>query len=420
MTLGSTILRSLLVLACTVVQAQIANQFSTGTNASAGSSLAYILDCRGKYLVLDSAEDKVLGAGIISELATHTATSRLDGCLLTAIQEDYAHNTIYAVVAVQEHLDSDGMRGYKVLALHLPQFELTASVNLSERSDEFPGLFLNRVTGKLTVTYHLPRSSGTDENVVQTYRIPGLEKILEVRKPTNNPDDSFVMSPNAFVGHRGEVVDGNRVLDATGRVTERITGESLLTTTVRYPFDSLVRTGANGRPYLSAIVADSAGGRMLFVLGWDRVQRRMPEKGGLLVYDAESKRTVSTGVIPYSVVPSELSLGTPNVHLSPDGKLVLVEQYDWRSTENERPKRFKTGNVAIYDADTGRFLRSIRLQPSPGFYAYILAFSPMSNSAYLVAEQNLYHSNLIGLERNSTIKMPEGFSPVAMAFSGSQ
>lgn len=176
-------------------------------------------------------------------------------------------------------------------------------------------------------------------------------------------------------------VDDNRLLDARGALLQELSGEALLTAGIREQFRPLQRVGVSGKPYLSTVFGGSAGQRILFVVGWDSREIRMPGLGGLITFDIPSQRSLPALVAPYSMAPSELTLGTPTVHLSPDGKLIIIEKYEWKPATNKSDliERFKTGEIAVYAADTGALLRIVQMTPAPGFFSYVVGFSPTND-----------------------------------------
>ncbi|MGH9460159.1 MAG: hypothetical protein ACRD1X_03010 [Vicinamibacteria bacterium] len=120
-------------------------------------------------------------------------------------------------------------------------------------------------------------------------------------------------------------------------------------------------------------------------------------------------------------------MDTPTVPLTPDGNLVMLELYKWRAPEPEgtptvlagsaEESRFKTGEIAIYGVGTARLLRTVQLDPPPGFSARVLGFSPDSKSMYCGSSDRIYAVDLTGPKAIQVRAIEEKFFPVSLFFS---
>ena len=222
-----------------------------------------------------------------------------------------------------------------------------------------------------------------------------------------------ILSDDAYADGSGKVIDGDRVIVAANGAVSSIHGHELLTDSLRRQFQSLQRTGATGTSYLDVVFADSAAGKMLFIVAWDAMSNQSAAGGGLVVYDA-AKEVVSSVVTPYREAAYELIPGTPTVHLTPNGQIAVVEEYQWRgsaaSAGVSSQQRFKTGTIALYDATSGSQLRTIQLSPAPGESGRFVGFSSDSTLMYYTSGLNMYVVDLMQGESLAFI-LPQGFSP---------
>jgi len=148
-------------------------------------------------------------------------------------------------------------------------------------------------------------------------------------------------------------------------------------------------------------------------VGSEKEYEQSPSRGGLVVYDAVKEKVVSSINTPYAEAHFELTADTPTVHLTPNGQIIVVEEYQWRSDARSgaaSQQRFRTGEIALYDATSGRPLSTIQLDPAPGYSGSFVGFSPDSTLMYYASSQNIYVVDL-SQGHNLTIKLPRGFEP---------
>ena len=181
---------------------------------------------------------------------------------------------------------------------------------------------------------------------------------------------------------------------------------------------TLQRTGETGKHYLDIVFAESAAGRMLFIVGWDTMTAQSPAAGGLLVYDAVKEGVLSSIITPYREAAFELTSGTPTVHLTPNGQVVIVEEYQWQAAPAASgmapvQERFKTGKFALYNATSGALISTILVDPAPGDSGRIIGFSSDSTLMYYASTENMYVVDLLQ-KQSRTVNLPRGFMPTAV------
>jgi uncharacterized protein with WD repeat len=106
------------------------------------------------------------------------------------------------------------------------------------------------------------------------------------------------------------------------------------------------------------------------------------------------------------------------VHLTPNGKGVVVEHYEWitppQSLTGEKLERAKTGELAVYDADTGTLMNKIALRPAPGISGRLVNFSEDGRFLYYTSHEHMYVVDLTAAQVASTFALPAGFTPIAV------
>jgi len=384
------------------------------------NDIAYVIDCGGHYLRIDADRARSLGAGTVAGVPEDN--DAYDGCLVDSMQVDPVSGVAYAVVPKTASVDDEGQRYYKVVALHSPTLKVLDSRDIPYALDEVPDLLLER-PNYLLVSYGVPENITTakSQRVVERLsskdlRIQNDQASLSI---TSRLESMGGFSASAHFDRRGRIIDKSRVVDLAKPTIVNIDGYSLLSEAVSSTFQSLQRTGVNGKKYLDIVFADAADDLMLFVIGWDTESRQSPSGGGLLLYDTNREKIVSSIVTPFRAAPFDATLGTPTVHLTPDAKLAIVEQYEWRVSGPPTfplapmQERFKTGAVAVYDMHAGIYLRTIRLDPEPGYSGRVVGFSTHQRLMFYASAENLY---VVNLDRGDSraLPLPEGFLPIAV------
>jgi hypothetical protein len=225
---------------------------------------------------------------------------------------------------------------------------------------------------------------------------------------------------------QGNIIAGLSVLGPQGRLVREIPTDSILDSGLQKKFASLTRIKGSTQHYYGAMEQASAGDRIVFTLGWDTAERRVPS-AGVVVYDVRLGRAITSfsSTFPVAGVYADTGPDGPMLHLTPDGRRIIIEQYDWRpsgetprmpSEDPGRLHRFRTGTIALYDADTGVLSGKVTLDPVPHYQMTggVINFSNDSRYLYYWFDEHLY---VIDLENNrvaSKLTLPDRFDPVAV------
>jgi hypothetical protein len=393
----------------------------------------YFFGCLGTYLQLETTTHEVRARGTIWDAPSAAvirpdAVTTADGCLLNQVEYDRHTGVLYVVLSQELRLDPEGRRQYRIAVLQLPHFTLMTKRDINVALEEPPRIALSPDGSTLLVNFTLQEDSPqgeTERDVLFRYRGPALQQDIppqEVRRLSAQQaiTHGLYLSKRAYWSRQGHIVDENLLLDEHGNVLRRVDGYALLTDTIKGTFRSLERLEGPQKQALDISFADSAAGRILFVLGWDMTPNRQTGGSGLLVYDTATDQTLPPILLPYRAAPALPSrMGTPTAHLTPTGEFAVVENYVWRQAAQETPgtpafERFKTGEMAIYNVQTGTRVQTIHLTPAPGWYAHVIGFSPDGQLMYYFSPEHLYAVYPL---TGQVVTKSKAFSPIVIVFS---
>jgi hypothetical protein len=379
---------------------------------SLGVTSAVVFACDGRFMKVDVASGQVVASGTAGDVAP--GTRKFDGCLIDDVRVDSRTGRIYAVLPKELVQDQRGRRHYRVVALDADTLKIASTHEIPEALEGPPRIVLDSMQQNLLVNYVVPREAWqASKDIVQRYSIPGFGVSVNTA-----PAKILLAARDPFIDSRGVIVDGRTTYESDGSQREEIDGYALLNETLKRKFADLVRVGRTGNRFLDISFADSAGGRMAFVLAWDMRDNRSPAGGGVVVYDIAEKRVVSSFHAPYPVAPFEGAIGTPTVHLTSDGSQVVVESSDWLPPQSGSPgsgfKRVKTGKFAIFNADTGALVGSVDLGFRRWLPGWVIGFSDDGKHLYYSSHETLYLVDLASVKVSSTVALPQGFLPIAV------
>ena len=361
---------------------------------------AYLVDCGGTYVKVDTNQYQIASHGRIWDGPSTSSirpdhVERFDGCLFNNAENDAKRGLLYAVVQKHAFYSPQGDNEFWVAALRLSDFALVSKAGPFEL---FPWLLLDPDTDSLLVW---------SVDIIERYGIPVLKK-LETRR---NPSDNLISDRASFMSDE-QILDEDRILDRRGNLKRRVDPQTLLTPAIKATFRQQLALGMGAEQHFAAVHAGSRGERALFLVNPD-TRQRPAERSGLLVYDLGGEQTMPPITAPYRAYPT-------TVHLADNGSLVVIEEYEWRPSEEADQQlgttssgydRFKTGTIAVYDASDGRFLQTIALEPPPGFLARVIGFSPEGTLMLYGSRTHIYVVDLRGHGEPQALPTIEGFFP---------
>jgi hypothetical protein len=347
--------------------------------------------------------------------------SSFDGCPVADIKTDTSQNLMYVALAREPRLDVDGKRHYVIASLRLPELSLASEADLEDNLETLPRLLLSEDREQVMVSYSSYEEKGglpSWRNIINYFTPSRLRRVRReeaLRLDVNGTrlPSSMPLSTSATWASGQRILDRTFILDSAGRVLEHIDPYAQLSHEARDRLQAALRIGEEGAPYLAIAYADNAAGRTLFVVGDDLVGGH--GTSGLWVHD------LSTGMSPRPILTSEIvaaydpaSPETPSVHLTPDGNSVLLEDFEWRPI-NDRSEggssRFKTGRLSLYSVSAGNLIRTIQLQPAPGFATRMVGFSPDGNFALIGTPELLYVVPIDQKQAPIALRSVHGFNP---------
>jgi hypothetical protein len=348
---------------------------TTNERAENQASSATAFSCEGTYLKFNEDTGKHLVTGALGLKATDDA--RMDGCLAYSINADKTTGVIYAVLPKEARTDAEERRHYRLVALDPESLDTVAQYDIPGRLEDVPEITLDRSQG-LLLKY--------DEKAIRF----STKRSTLLTTLSKQPSSTAAAASSA-----------------------PINGLSLLDDATRKKFDALVRTNASGKKYLDVLAAGSAAGRTIYTVAADNIVNRSPISG-ILVYDNAAKRVISAFLAKYAIARSNIGADTPTVHLTPDGRRVIVEEYSWKQNDpGVAPEVIKTGTMAIYNADSGGLQSIVSLNPAPeGGYAHVLNFSEDGGALYYASRDHLYVIDVVAGRVRSTTNLPSQFDPV--------
>jgi hypothetical protein len=361
---------------------------------------AYLVECGGAYVKVDISQYEIVSHGRIWDGPSTSSIrpdrlDRFEGCLFNNAEHDAQRGLVYAVVQKHALSSPQGDNEFWIAALQLPNFALVSKAGPFE---SFPWLLLEPQADNLLVW---------NVDTIEEYRTPDLQKLETHRNPSGR-----VISDPAFFMNSGEILDGDRVLDRRGNETRRVRPNALLTPAIKEALRQQLASGIGSQQDFEPIRAGTNHNQMLFLVNPD-TRQKPADRSGLLIYDLEHGETLRPITVPYRAAPT-------TIHLVDNASVIAIEEYEWRTNEatpqvsasaSSRSERFKTGTIAVHDATDGRMLRTITLEPTPGFLARVIAFSPDGTRMLYGSRAHIYIADLAGSAEPQALPTTDGFLP---------
>jgi hypothetical protein len=378
-----------------------------GAAGAASGQALMVLNCDGRYAQVGASSGTLLASGLYGGVTEPQA--KVDGCLVAGLL-DTGRNVVYAVMPESARADENVAQRFFVATLDVKTLKVVGKYELPNKQAELP-LLMADPSGKSLLV-----ASG-DGSYWQRLTVQS-GGALSPSGPAVTIKEAFPTTPAPYLDGQGNIVDGLRTLDPQGRLIRSVRADSILDAALQEKLASLTQIKNSSQHFNGTIPAAFAADRIVFTVGWDRESNRVPT-AGVVVYDANAGRVVSSFFSAFPVAPGYAGeQGVPSLHLTPDGKRVVVEQYEWRaqSGEESRQARFRTGRVAIYDADTGALTATVDVESShsPRANGRVVNFSSDSRYLYYWFDRHLWIVDLESARVVSAASLPEGFDPAAV------
>jgi hypothetical protein len=333
-----------------------------------------------------------------------------DNCISNVVQDAVRHVAYLAGVM-------DAGDEYELVAIRLSDLRKLADIRLGKAIGP-PTIVRDDSDNRLFVS--ITRPDGSD-HLFQVF-LPLTDAEELVRQTSENSQFPGLVDEHPYILKSDVIVDGERILDERGNLIRRVSGDSLQSPEL-LSFYTSVHDSHLPANVLGADFADSAAGKMLFIVGDDFMDGEMPVgKSGLLIYDLRSV-TVTTTFIAKSNTGTDILLQGATTRLSPDGDTLILDQYSWKAADESMPEgennsfiRYRTGTFYIYDTVSGTLLHTAELGTKAAGTGSPLGISPDGRFMALPTAGEIAIVDLKE-DRTTQIQLPPNMNPVASIFS---
>ena len=113
------------------------------------------------------------------------------------------------------------------------------------------------------------------------------------------------------------------------------------------------------------------------------------------------------------LTPFDGTVGTPNVHLTPNGSAVIVEAYQWTDSLGDQRTRTSTGDLVAYDVRTGTVLGKVKMPQAPAQPGRFMGFLEDGKTMFYASQDKVFTVDITSMTVSAAIDLPEGFEPIA-------
>lgn len=396
------LLGTVAALLCNSAVSQIASPLPFIAPDSSSTTTEYwVFDCGGRYLRVSEARNEIVDRGRVTAIESSAFGRRTDGCLLEDVRPLSGSNALIAVTAVEPTLDVTGRRHYRVVSLDRPTLKMSAVYTVPSPQAERPRLLLNPSAGSAAVLYD---AGGASSDRVEIKELDG--RTLQLRPSTISKSTAreIAFSRKSHMLNDGRIQTDSIAHDGRPGAT--------FASAVRTVVDHWQSQFPQTRQMKYAL-AHSVPGKSIYIAGWDSSSTPFPN-GGVILYDVMTGAVISSFRTAYKLAPFDGTIGTPNVHLTPNGDIVVVEEYAWRQySESTEAYRFKTGSIVAYDAQSGMELGKVEISPEPGASARVIGFSDDGSKLYYASFDRFYIIDLSAMRVFASVALPEAFTAVS-------
>lgn len=378
------------------------------SNADSGQVLT-IFNCDGRYIKLGAVSGAKVADGFYGSYVARQY--KFDGCLISNVLGE-GNNVLFALMPQSLNEDENGTQDFIVASLDSKTLKTLHSYSSPTKDSGIVSLLYDSARHNLLALFDNWHS-------VQRLAIEPNGELIPADPPiTLEQPLAGLVSP--YVDGQSNMIAGDLVLNPKGRVIRKVNADSVLDSALKTKFSSLTQIKGSTNHYAGAMVEASAGNRVVFTVGWDTEGSPAP-KAGVMVYDLRAGHVITSFFSTFPVLAA-YDPG-PSLHLTPDGKTIVIEQYSWGPSyqspgkgEELRQSPFRTGVIAIYDANSGLLTGKVSMKAPPRGHAagHIVNFSNDSHYLYYWFDQHLYVIDLEGTSVVSELTLPDQFDPVAV------
>lgn len=387
---------------------------SSAKTASRGNAVddLVIVDCSGRYIKLSRFVSGPIETGTLP-IATpnSSAATRHDGCLVEDVQSLRSQSALVAITARNRFLDPSGKRLYSVVSFDSSTLRQKDTYDIPVSQSEAPKLVLS-TSGKSVYVAYSSNQPGR-----APFTVDRLDASTMGARATGGLDDAAAKkissSKNISIDDVGNIRIDSTPIDSYSTVSTNVDAFRAIVShwSSRMAAESSSSKGSQVKSKF-AYVGTSAG-IAAYIAGWDMSKERH-ENGTILTYDLARKVVIGGFRTAFRLAPFDGTLGTPNIHLSPNGTTVMIEAYEWATSSGNQVVRAKTGELAAYDMRSGILLGRVNLSTVKEQSGRFMGFAEDGKIMLYTSNEKFFVIDVTSMTIASSTDLPNGFEPVAV------
>lgn len=382
------------------------------------SGAIVVIGCGGGYIKTNTTSGVILETGVMPGLGIDRPATRLDGCLINNAEQIPTKSLILALTARDVFLDVNGQRRYSVVTYDAIGLVPKSRYDIPIAQTAIPKLILSS-SGKTALVIYSARNQAQSSPVITAVRLDTLTlRAISARNIGDSEAAELQTAKTLIVDDNGDFQGaGRKIINVDLEYESRKTDFNVVSSYWRSK--SHKDTGKifdrNSNPKI--VFADATVGTAVYIAGWDSKADQYPN-GEIIVYDLATRSVISSFQTAYRLTQPDGMTATLNVHLSPKGDLVFIEQYEWTGSPgtgaSNQLSRAKSGEIAAYDSRSGGFLGKAQIVPAPGQYGKLVSFSEDGKFLYYFSGARVHVVEINSMNVISSIALTPAFEPVAI------
>ncbi len=399
----SVLIRSFLAVLCVGGAATAAEPVARSQTPDQGTGV-WVFSCDGQVVRIKAGTDEVSATTSLADIITKRTSGRFDGCLVEDVRSALRTPTIVVVVPHENFVSAGSKRHYSVLGLNRSSLALVNRFDIAPLQEGSPNIAISTKGSLLKIIYEGESRGQRGALVSQDLDVASFTP-KAIRQDV--PSEVLRVSQNFFFREDGVIQADDTIVSAGSTLNDLIVSPAYLAV-LEYSKKALGRDALSPAPIVSV---DSTFGVTLYIDGWDT--KDSPIKSGrLIAFDTLERQIINGFETPFALA-STVSRNMPNVHLTPDGKVAIVEEYSWSEPVGSRSRaRVKTGLLAAYELRSGTLLGKVTIPAVSGF-GYVVDFSNDSRNLFYVDSGKFYIIDATTMLIISATALPNWFSPIA-------
>jgi hypothetical protein len=375
---------------------------AASARASSQDPGVWLFSCGGQFIRVDVRTNEIAQTGTLKDVIGKRTSGRYDGCLVESVSSALNTPTLVVVVPREESLNAEGKRHYAVLGLARSSLALVNRFDIAPLQEQVPAVAMSTSGRLLKIVYEADKRNPPGALVSQDLDVASFSPRTsrqDVGPEVLRRSKKYFFREDGVVQANGAIVSSNAAFDT-----------ATMLAVLRYSTNVLGRDASKPGPGI--VPADYAFGVSLYIDGWDMKSMPVPH-GRLIAFDTLNKQVINGFEVPYALTTFDGSPSTPNVHLTTDGKIAVVEEYVWSQVADSPLKtRQKTGLLAAYELHSGVLLGKVKVPVSSGFGQFV-DFSNDGKSLFYTTSTTFYVIDPTTMAIASATTLPADFQPMA-------